>query len=176
MKMINLYFKILFFLGLIFLVACASDPQTFNADRIGAVPLHPASNITNQKHLRLLATQAAKRHGVYPRLFHALITQESAWNPRAMSHAGARGLTQLMPSTALGECGLERRYLFDVRKNLDCGARFFGKLLNRFGSVRLALAAYNSGETRVSRLGRVPRIRETQHYVKRIMANWKKGS
>jgi len=173
--MIKIYFKLLFFIGLIVLVGCASQPKT-NIDRIGAVPLHPASNITNQKHLRLLATQAAKKHGVYPRLFHALITQESAWNPRAISHAGASGLTQLMPSTALGECGLKRRYLFDVRANLDCGARFFGKLLNRFGSVRLALAAYNSGETRVARLGRVPRIRETQHYVKRIMANWKKGS
>jgi soluble lytic murein transglycosylase-like protein len=172
----KLNFKILFFLALLLLVGCASDPQILKTDRIVAVPLHSASNINKKSHLRLLATHAAKRYGISHRLFHALITQESAWNPKAISPVGARGLTQLMPSTAWGECGLKRRYLFNVRANLNCGAFFFSKLLKRFGSVRLALAAYNSGETRVARLGRVPRIRETQHYVKRIMANWRKGS
>jgi soluble lytic murein transglycosylase-like protein len=157
-------------IALLFLASCASDPQA--TDRVVAVPLHPAANISNSSNLRLLATQAAKRHGINRRLFHALITQESAWNPNAISPVGARGLTQLMPSTAWGECGLKRQDLLDVQANLNCGAFFFSKLLKRFGSVRLALAAYNSGETRVARLGRVPKIRETQHYVKRIMANW----
>jgi len=111
-------------------------------------------------------------------LFHALIKHESAWDPDALSPKGARGLTQIMPRTGETECGLERELLFDPELNLDCGAFYFSKLLNRFKISRksfcvkkLALAAYNSGETRVARLGRVPRIRETQRYVKRVMAS-----
>jgi len=79
-----------------------------------------------------------------------------------------------MPRTGLNQCGLEREVLFDPEMNLDCGAFYFSKLLKRFRSVKLALAAYNSGETRVARLGRVPRIRETQRYVKRIMTSWRR--
>lgn len=177
--MITFNLKPLFFLALLVLVGCASHPQAPNTDKVVAVPLHPAASISRKSNLRFLGSQAAKaakRYGINRRLFYALITQESGWDPYAISPAGARGLTQLMPSTAWGECGLKPRYLFDVRANLNCGALFFSKLLKRFGSVRLALAAYNSGETRVARLGRVPQIRETQHYVKRIMANWQRGS
>jgi len=158
-------------IALLVLVGCASHPQAPNTNVV-AVPLHPLASSNN---LRLLASQAAKRYRINRQLFHALITQESAWNPKAISPAGARGLTQLMPNTAWGECGLKRRDLFNARANLNCGAFYFSKLLKRFDSVRLALAAYNSGETRVARLGRIPKIRETQHYVKQIMANWHKG-
>ncbi len=171
--------KAFFFIAIVFFVGCASHPQAPNTDKIVAVPLHSAASYSRKSSLRFLGSQAAKaakRYGINRKLFYALITQESAWDPYAISPAGARGLTQLMPSTAWGECGLKRKDLFDVRANLNCGAFYFSKLLKRFGSVRLALAAYNSGETRVARLGRVPRIRETQHYVKRIMANWQRGS
>lgn len=177
--MITFNLKAFGFILLLFLVGCASYPQTPNTDRVVAVPLHSAANISRKSNLRFLASEAAKaakRYGINRRLFYAIITQESEWDPKAISPAGARGLTQLMPSTAWGECGLKRRHLFEVRTNLNCGAFYFSKLLKRFGSVRLALAAYNSGETRVARLGRVPKIRETQHYVKRIMANWRRGS
>ena len=120
-----------------------------------------------------MADNAARTHGVEPRLFRALIKQESAWNPFAVSSAGAAGLTQLMPATAKSECGLEPAQRFDAAKNLDCGAYYFAKQLQRFGSVELALAAYNSGPARVARLGRVPRIRETQNYVSRITADYR---
>jgi hypothetical protein len=170
-----------FFVTLIVLVGCAgniSDPDTSTPDTSKPdtskpdtviVPIEP---ITMARHLRILATRAASKYGIDPLLFHALVKHESAWNPNAISPKGARGLTQIMPPTGLSQCGLERDVLFDPELNLDCGAFYFSKLLKRFKDVRLALAAYNSGETRVARLGRVPRIRETQQYVKRIMATW----
>jgi soluble lytic murein transglycosylase-like protein len=77
-----------------------------------------------------------------------------------------------MPKTALGECGLDGVEITDPLKNLNCGASFLAKQLRRFNDVELALAAYNSGPERVAKLGRVPRITETQNYVNRIIADW----
>jgi soluble lytic murein transglycosylase-like protein len=167
-------------LGLVVLsgiVSCAGTPQT--QQKIARVPLadtfNPSRSLSfNNFSLNLvsLANKAATKYGIDNTLFHALIQQESAWDPRARSPKGARGLTQIMPSTGRSECGLERESLYDPALNLQCGAFYLGKLLRQFGNVELALAAYNSGATRVARLGRVPQIRETQRYVKRIMANW----
>lgn len=151
------------------LVACAGNPKPQHKP-VTIVPM-----ATHNGHLVFLADQAALKYGVDRRLFRALVKQESAWNPNAISHKGARGLTQIMPLTGKSECGLEREVLFDPQLNLHCGAYYLSKLLKRFNhNVELALAAYNSGETRVARLGRVPRIRETQRYVKRIMSSWRR--
>lgn len=126
--------------------------------------------------LVVLADKAALRHGIDPLLFRALVKQESSWNPNAQSPQGAAGLTQLMPVTARTECGLSAKERFEPHKNLNCGAYYFAKQLRRFkNNVELALAAYNSGPTRVSRLGRVPRIPETQAYVSKIMYEWNRG-
>jgi soluble lytic murein transglycosylase-like protein len=142
-----------------------SKAQNFGwPPRIQAVPEVPP--------LFQMADAAATKHGIEPLLFRALITQESGWNPDAASKAGAAGLTQLMPDTAEEECGLSDQQRFIPDKNLDWGAKYFATQLRRFESVDLALAAYNSGPDRVARLGRVPRIPETQEYVQRIMANW----
>lgn len=149
-------------------VGCSSDTPYYKQR---AVPIDEYASTNNN--LRVLANQAALKYGIDRRLFHALIKHESNWNPDAISRKGARGLTQIMPRTGRSQCGLEREVLFDPEMNLDCGAFYFSKLLKRFSSVKLALAAYNSGETRVARLGRVPRIRETQRYVKRIMTSWR---
>ena len=156
------------FVPILVLTGCASNPQSSNEPV--AVPISKVATT----HLRTLASQAAFKYGIDQRLFHALVKHESAWNPYALSRKGARGLTQIMPRTGRTQCGLERDVLFDPKLNLDCGAYYFSKLLRRFRNVKLALAAYNSGETRVARLGRVPRIRETQRYVKRIMTSWRK--
>lgn len=109
-----------------------------------------------------LIDQAADRHGIDPKLLHALVIVESAYRADAVSHAGAAGLTQLMPGTAR-DLGVADR--FDVAANLDGGAAYLAQQLIRFQDVRLALAAYNAGPGRVQRLGRVPEIPETQHYV-----------
>ncbi|MCK5876499.1 MAG: lytic transglycosylase domain-containing protein [Candidatus Marithrix sp.] len=146
-----------------------TETNTYNSYMV------PIKNIPVTNNLQSLASQAANRYNIDHKLFHALIKHESAWNPKAISHAGARGLTQIMPKTGKSQCGLAREVLFDPRLNLNCGAFYFSKLLKRFKNVKLALAAYNSGETRVARLGRVPRIRETQRYVKKVIASWNKG-
>jgi soluble lytic murein transglycosylase-like protein len=107
---------------------------------------------------------AARRHGIPEDLFLRLIQQESNWNPRAKSHAGAFGLAQLIPSTA--------RYLGvdinDPHQNVDGGARYLKEQYRTFGSWRLALAAYNAGPGAVKKYGGVPPFRETRNYVKII--------
>lgn len=154
-----------------------NDAETVarRAASLGGLGLTPYFVYQDTPPLVAEADHAALRHGVPPLLFRALIEQESGWNPAAVSPKGAVGLTQLMPATAQGECGLTAEERFARDKNLDCGARYLGKLLRRFGSVELALAAYNSGPTRVARLGRVPRITETRNYVARILSNWEQG-
>jgi soluble lytic murein transglycosylase-like protein len=158
---------------LLVLVGCATQPASIPEPV--AVPLSRTIPINPSTNLRSLASQAAFKYGIDHRLFHALVKQESAWNPYAISRKGARGLTQIMPTTGWAHCRLQSHVLFDPKLNLECGASYFSRLLRRFKSVQLALAAYNSGETRVARLGRVPRIRETQRYVNRIMSSWRRS-
>lgn len=112
-----------------------------------------------------MARSAARRHRIPEDLFLRLVQQESAWNPRAQSHAGAMGLAQLMPGTA--------RYLgvsdpWDPYQNLDGGARYLREQYDEFRTWRLALAAYNAGPQAVQRHGGVPPYRETQNYVRVI--------
>lgn len=113
--------------------------------------------------------RSAARYGLNPVLFEALVWQESRWNPGAVSSKGAVGLTQLMPATARA-LGVDPR---DPLANLDAGARYFRLLIDHFGGdVRLALAAYNAGPARVEQAGGVPAIRETQEYVRVILARF----
>lgn len=109
---------------------------------------------------------AAERHGLDPKLLHALVLTESAYRPEARSPAGAGGLTQLMPATAL-ELGVKDR--FDPIENLMGGADYLARQILRFGDLRLALAAFNAGPGRVARLGRVPDIAETRAYVATVL-------
>ncbi|HSK21932.1 MAG TPA: lytic transglycosylase domain-containing protein [Egicoccus sp.] len=115
-----------------------------------------------------LIEQAANEAGVDPALFAALVKTESNFNPTARSHAGAIGLAQLMPATAAG-LGVDPT---DPLQNLQGGARFLKAQLDKFGSADLALAAYNAGPGRVAQAGGIPRISETQNYVKRVMTTW----
>ncbi|WP_068875880.1 MULTISPECIES: lytic transglycosylase domain-containing protein [unclassified Phenylobacterium] len=110
--------------------------------------------------------EAALRHRIDPKLLHALVTVESAYRVRAVSPAGAGGLTQLMPATAR-DLGVADR--FDAGANVQGGADYLARQLLRFRDVRLALAAYNAGPERVARLGRVPRIAETEQYVASVV-------
>lgn len=111
--------------------------------------------------------EAADRHGLDEKLLHALVLQESGYRHDAMSRAGAAGLTQLMPETAR-DLGVEDR--LDPVQNLRGGAAYLAAQINRFQDLRLALAAFNAGPNRVARLGRVPEIQETQHYVSAVLA------
>jgi soluble lytic murein transglycosylase-like protein len=109
---------------------------------------------------------AAARHGLDPKLLHALVVVESAYRADARSPVGAYGLAQLMPGTAR-ELGV--RDPADPAKNVLGGADYLARQILRFGDVRLALAAYNAGPERVARLGRVPRIPETEAYVRSVV-------
>ncbi|KMK66549.1 lytic transglycosylase domain-containing protein [Puniceibacterium sp. IMCC21224] len=111
-----------------------------------------------------MAREAARRNGVPEDLFLRLVQQESNWNPNAKSHKGALGLAQLMPGTAR-VLGVDPK---DPAQNLEGGARYLNQQYRKFGSWRLALAAYNAGPGAVEKHGGVPPYRETKNYVKVI--------
>lgn len=112
---------------------------------------------------------AEGRHGLPIGLLDALIATESAYVVHAVSRAGAAGLAQLMPATAL-ELGVSDR--FDPMQSIDGGARYLRRMLDRFGSVSLALAAYNAGPGAVLKAGGIPSNRETPGYVGKVIARW----
>ena len=118
--------------------------------------------------LQPLFVAAARKYGVSADLLAAVAKQESGFKATAVSHAGARGLMQLMPGTARG---LGVRNSFDPEQAIDGAARLLRDHLRTFGSTSLALAAYNAGPGAVRRYDGVPPYAETQNYVRRIMAN-----
>ncbi|SPF76362.1 Soluble lytic murein transglycosylase [Aliiroseovarius pelagivivens] len=114
-----------------------------------------------------IAQAAARQHGIPEDLFLRLVQQESGWNPKAKSHAGAIGLAQLMPFTAR-KLGVDP---WNPSQNLEGGARYLRQQYDRFRSWRLALAAYNAGPEAVAKYNGVPPYKETQGYVKAILGS-----
>jgi soluble lytic murein transglycosylase-like protein len=121
------------------------------------------TDLTIDAHIK----EVAARHGVRADLVAAVIEAESDFNPRAVSRRGARGLMQLMPTTAKR---LGVKDPFDPRKNIEAGVKHLRAMMDRFdNNIPLALAAYNAGEVAVIKYRGVPPYRETRAYVKRIM-------
>ncbi|HWJ81101.1 MAG TPA: lytic transglycosylase domain-containing protein [Nocardioides sp.] len=114
-----------------------------------------------------LINSAAARTGVPGELIAAVMQQESGFDPKAVSGAGAQGLMQLMPGTA---DGLGVTNPFDPAQAIDGGSRLLKDLLDRFGKVDLALAGYNAGPGAVLRYDGVPPYPETQNYVRSVLA------
>ena len=112
-----------------------------------------------------VAREKARAQRIPEDLFLRLVQQESGWNPDAVSTKGALGLAQLLPGTA-ADLGVDPLV---PAENLDGGARYLRQQFDRFGSWRLALAAYNAGPDIVSRHNDVPPFKETQTYVRRIL-------
>lgn len=112
----------------------------------------------------------AGRHGVEAALVKAVIAAESAFDRMAISRAGAQGLMQLMPATAL-ELGVLAP--FQPYENIDGGVRYLRAMLDRYGDVHRALAAYNAGPRAVDRYGGIPPYRETQAYVTRVLTYYR---
>ncbi len=125
-----------------------------------------------RKKVEPIIARVAKQHNLDPKLLHAIIRAESAYNHLAVSHAGAVGLMQLMPATARRFGVTDRR---DPAQSIQGGARYLKTLLAEFDTQDLAVAAYNAGEGAVRKYGnRIPPYKETRTYVKRVMANYQK--
>jgi soluble lytic murein transglycosylase-like protein len=114
-----------------------------------------------------LIERYADKYGVDPVLVRAVIQVESNFNPRCVSHKGARGLMQLMPATAK-RFGVKD--VHDPEQNIKGGVQYLSKLIAMFpNDLQRALAAYNAGEGAVQRYGGIPPYEETTTYVKRAM-------
>jgi hypothetical protein len=134
---------------------------------LATLALSPGARLTHSEiAIRSLVDQVARRVGIDARLAHAVVRTESNYRPRAISPKGAMGLMQLMPALA-SSYALDDP--FDPEQNLETGLRHLRGLLVKY-DLRRALAAYNAGEGAVSRYGGVPPYRETQTYVRRIVA------
>ena len=115
-----------------------------------------------------MISRAADRYEVDPALIKAVIMAESAYNPKAVSKQGAKGLMQLMPGTARA---LGVKNAFNPAHNINGGVKYLRQLLDTFNNnAKLALAAYNAGSSKVKRHGGVPPIKATRNYVKKVFA------
>ena len=113
---------------------------------------------------------AETRYALPTGLLDALVWTESRYNPLAISKAGAAGLGQLMPATAR-DLGVSNR--FDPMANIFGAARYLRRMIDKFGVVHLALAAYNAGPGAVERAGGIPRNGETPAYVRDVLRHWR---
>ena len=140
--------------------------------RKGWKPKRVPDRAGNVKRFSPVIRQAANHYQVDPALVHAVIAAESGYDPDAVSSAGAVGLMQLMPDTARRYGARDRR---NPLQNIHAGVAYLKDLLQQFQALDLALAAYNAGENAVARYGnRIPPYRETQTYVQRVLANYRR--
>jgi soluble lytic murein transglycosylase-like protein len=130
-----------------------------------------SNNSTDRSRYDSEIRRIARRYRVDPPLIKAIIHVESDFNHKAISNHGAQGLMQLMPATARE---LRVANPFNPRENIDGGTRYFRQMLDSFGGdLVLSLAAYNAGPGLVARTGGVPQIKETRHYVSKVLKRYK---
>lgn len=134
------------------------------ADGLGVEPTGAKSD-----RFQSLIDAAARSNNVDPKLYTALIEAESDFDPSCRSKAGAMGLSQLMPDTAKS---LGVTDPFNPQQNLNGGAKYLRQLLDKFGAIEPALAAYNAGPGAVHKYGGVPPYPETRAYVDKILAKY----
>ena len=125
--------------------------------------------------LEKLVAAAAERHGVELALVKAVVAAESAYDPQAVSRAGARGLMQVMPATAADYGVAEQERLFDPETNLDTGTRHLKRLLAKYkNDYGRAIMAYNAGEGVVDRTGSMVTYAETLSYTQAVIRHYRR--
>lgn len=143
--------------------------QQYGTSSKAGVPSSSSSNVSHGD-IDKLIDKYATQNNLDPDFVKAVVKQESGFNPNAKSHCGAMGLMQLMPSTAQG---LGVKNAFDAEQNIYGGTKYLKGLMDRFGNNKeLALAAYNAGPNAVKKYNGVPPYKETQNYVKNVMASY----
>ena len=146
------------------------NQSNYNSAIQQAASVQANTKTTSKSQILNIVNQIAEKHGVDEMLVQALIKQESGFNPKAKSKAGAMGLMQLMPLTAKN-LGVQDPY--NIVQNVEGGVKYLKSMLNKYnGNVILALAAYNAGPGAVDKYDGVPPYKETQNYVKNILANY----
>lgn len=146
------------------------ENNIFADDNSETIPYIPELNIPQKRQIKDLVSKISEKHGVDEKLVNAVIKQESGYNTKAKSKAGAEGLMQLMPSTAKS-LGVTDPY--NPVQNIDGGVRYLRSMIDRYnGNIVLALAAYNAGPGNVDKYDGVPPFKETQNYVKNVLANY----
>ncbi len=154
-------------------VLISAPPEPTTEKETPPQPDKSVYNHVDKSSYNQLIKRVARKYGLDSALLHAVITVESKYNPKAVSHKGAVGLMQLMPKIA-SQYGIDN--LYDPAQNVQGGAQYLRDLLNKFnGDVSLALAAYNAGEIAVARNGnRIPPYRETRDYVPKVLHFYRK--
>jgi peptidoglycan DL-endopeptidase CwlO len=143
-----------------------TDAVTATAATNPATAATAGANVSGVPYADLF-NAAGTKHGVSPKLLAAVAKVESGYNPQAVSKAGARGLMQIMPGTA---AGLGVANAFDPAQAVEGAAKLLSSNLKEFGSLDLALAAYNAGGGAVKKYGGIPPYKETQAYVPKVKA------
>lgn len=146
-------------------------PQVTSSNALAeAVAVQANTQVSSKSQILNVVSQVSKKYNVDEKLVQALIKQESGFNPKAKSKSGAMGLMQLMPATAKS-LGIKDPY--NTVQNVEGGVKYLKSMLNKYnGNVILALAAYNAGPGAVDKYSGVPPYKETQNYVRNILANY----
>ena len=141
-----------------------TPPNIRSVSSISSTPAYTREQLGN------IVSNISAKYNVDEKLVNAVIRQESGFNVKAKSKAGAMGLMQLMPATARG-LGVKDPY--NPVQNIEGGVKYLSNLLKKYnGNIVLALAAYNAGSGAVDKYSGVPPYKETQNYVKSILKNY----
>lgn len=144
-----------------------ADPDCLTSGYFPRLGLSAAAQSRRRLYYHQILTAACEA-GIPVRLFDAMVAQESRYHPFARSHAGAIGMTQLMPGTAR-QLGVSDPWA--PLENLRGGARYLRQQFIRYGAWDLALAAYNAGPGNVDKYAGIPPFRETRDYVRTILGS-----
>ena len=132
-------------------------------------PVSPSSkSLDRLNRYEGIINSASEQYGVNKNLIKSVILTESAANEKAVSSAKAKGLMQLIDSTA-SQMGVSN--VWDPQQNIFAGTKYLSQMLQKFnGNINLALASYNAGPENVQKYGGIPPFEETQNYVKRVLS------